>query len=144
MIVKNESSTLETCLNSAKKHLDEIIIVDTGSTDNTIEIAKKFTDYVYDFKWCNDFSAARNFSLKKAKGDWIIILDADEIINDNDWIKIKKIISENKYDAINLIQRSFISFLIKTIKNILNLVFIFTIFLQTFNHSFSCSFYFSF
>ena len=73
MIVKNEEKYLERCLNGIKPILDnvdsELIITDTGSTDNTIEIAKKFTDKVFCFDWCDDFAAARNFGLKEAKGE---------------------------------------------------------------------------
>ena len=80
MIVKNEEDVLERCLNSVKSCVDEIIIVDTGSTDKTKEIALKFTSNVYDFKWIDDFSAARNFSFSKATGDYIMWLDADDVI----------------------------------------------------------------
>ncbi len=87
MIVKNEEKHLENCLSALKKFLDnisgELIIVDTGSTDRTKEIALKYTDKVYDFEWCNDFSAARNYGLKKAKGKWFMQLDADEYLDDN-------------------------------------------------------------
>ncbi|WP_268049150.1 glycosyltransferase [Clostridium ganghwense] len=82
MIVKNEEENLEKCINAAKKYVDEIIIVDTGSDDSTKEIAYKFTNYVYDFEWCNDFAKARNFSISKANNDWILVIDADEIITD--------------------------------------------------------------
>ena len=66
MIVKNEEKNLERCLSSYAPLMDEIIVVDTGSTDKTKEIAAKFTDKIYDFTWINDFSAARNFSFEKA------------------------------------------------------------------------------
>lgn len=69
MIVKNEEDILTRCLNSIKELADEIIIVDTGSMDNTKEIAHQFTDKIYDFKWCDDFSIARNESLKYAEED---------------------------------------------------------------------------
>ena len=62
MIVKNEQSVLARCLNSVLKAVDEIIIVDTGSNDATKEIAFRYTDKVFDFVWCDNFSAARNFS----------------------------------------------------------------------------------
>src|SRR3990167_5438874 len=85
MIVKNEEKYLEQCLNSVKDLVDEIIIVDTGSTDKTKEIWKKF-DFAhkikfFDFKWIDDFSAARNESLKHAAKDWILVLDADEVLD---------------------------------------------------------------
>ena len=77
MIVKNEEEVLARCLDSLKGLMDEIIIVDTGSTDNTKEIARKYTDLVYDFSWCDDFAAARNFSFSKATKDYIYAPDAD-------------------------------------------------------------------
>ena len=66
MIVKNEEKVLARCLDSIADLMDEIIIVDTGSSDNTKEIAKKYTDKIYDFAWIDDFSAARNYSFSKA------------------------------------------------------------------------------
>ena len=80
MIVKNEENTLKESLSSASSFVDEIIIVDTGSTDNTKDIALEFTDKIYNFKWCSDFSKARNYSIEKASNDWILVLDADEFI----------------------------------------------------------------
>lgn len=90
MIVKNEEKYLERCLTALKPILDnvdsELIIADTGSTDNTVEIAKKFTDKVYYFEWINDFSAARNFTMEKSSGEWFMYLDADEIFQSCDEI----------------------------------------------------------
>lgn len=82
MIVKNEENCLERCLLSVQGIVNEIIIVDTGSTDRTKEIAKKYTDQVYDFKWIDDFSAARNYALGFVKSDFVLQLDADEIFAD--------------------------------------------------------------
>jgi glycosyltransferase involved in cell wall biosynthesis len=82
MIVKNESEHLTNCLDCAQKIVDEIIIVDTGSADSTKEIAKRYTDQVYDFEWCDDFSAARNYAYSFATQDYILWLDADDIIDD--------------------------------------------------------------
>ena len=78
MIVKNEEQYLEDCLKSAKDVVDEIVVVDTGSADSTIEIAKRYNAKVFNFDWINDFAAARNFALKHSTGDWILYLDADE------------------------------------------------------------------
>lgn len=82
MIVKNEEEVLERCLNSLKGLMDEIIIVDTGSTDRTKEIAARYTDKIYDFSWCDDFAAARNFSFSKATQEYIYAPDADEVLDD--------------------------------------------------------------
>ena len=82
MIVKNEEAVLARCLDSIADLMDEIIIVDTGSTDNTREIAARYTDKIYDFKWTNDFSAARNFSFSKAHMEYIYCADADEVLDE--------------------------------------------------------------
>lgn len=95
MIVKNESEILEKCLESIKDYDYEIVIVDTGSTDNTKEIALKYTKNVFDYVWCNDFSEARNFSISKASNNFILILDADENIIDLDVEQLWKLASEN-------------------------------------------------
>ncbi|MEW8996157.1 glycosyltransferase [Clostridium sp.] len=78
MIVKNEENHLYRCLNSVKDLVDEIIVVDTGSTDKTIEIAEEFGAKIYHYKWDNSFSNARNFSLSKASKEWILLMDADD------------------------------------------------------------------
>jgi glycosyltransferase involved in cell wall biosynthesis len=78
MIVKDEEHCIGNCLNSAEKFVDDIIIVDTGSKDNTIKICKKYTDKIYNFKWNNNFSDARNYSIRKSDSDWILLLVADE------------------------------------------------------------------
>lgn len=82
MIVKNEETVLTRCLDSIADLMDEIIIVDTGSTDRTKELAAKYTNKIYDFKWTSDFSAARNFSFSKATMEYIYTADADEILDD--------------------------------------------------------------
>lgn len=80
MIVKNESQILRRCLDSLHGIYDELIIVDTGSTDNTIEIAHEYTDKVFEFEWTGSFSDARNFAIEKAACEYIYSADADEII----------------------------------------------------------------
>jgi glycosyltransferase involved in cell wall biosynthesis len=80
IIVKDEKETLARCLACAKKIADEIIVADTGSTDGSKEIAKSFTDKVYDFVWIDDFSAARNFAFSKASKDFLMWLDADDVL----------------------------------------------------------------
>ncbi|UYZ34249.1 glycosyltransferase [Clostridium beijerinckii] len=105
MIVKNEEEYLEKCLLSAKNIVDEIVIVDTGSTDGTKEIAYKFTSKVYDFEWCNDFSKARNFSISKAINDYILILDADEVICDYQYNDIKNFCSKVNNKVVGRLKR---------------------------------------
>lgn len=91
MIVKNEDDVLDRCLSSVSDLVDEIIIVDTGSTDKTKEIAQKYTDKIYTFPWIHDFSAARNFSYSKATKEYILWIDADEVIYEKDREKFKKL-----------------------------------------------------
>ena len=88
MIVKNEEEVLARALKCVQSIADEIIVVDTGSTDNTQKIALDFGAKVYDFEWCDDFSKARNFSFSKATGDYILWLDADDVIPINEQEKI--------------------------------------------------------
>jgi tetratricopeptide (TPR) repeat protein len=78
MIVKNEGKHLRDCLHSISGLVDEIVVVDTGSTDDTLKIAKSFRAKTGRFEWCDDFSAARNRSLELATGDWVLWIDADE------------------------------------------------------------------
>ncbi len=81
MIVKNEADILRRCLVSIADLMDEIIIVDTGSTDRTKEIAEEFTDKIYDYEWQDDFAAARNFAFSKASMEYIYSADADEVVD---------------------------------------------------------------
>ena len=78
MIVRNEEKLLPRCLTSVHDVADELIIMDTGSEDNTMSIARSFGANVYEFEWCDDFSAARNEAIKYATGEWILQIDADE------------------------------------------------------------------
>jgi glycosyltransferase involved in cell wall biosynthesis len=78
IITKNEESNIKSCLDSIKEIADEIIILDSFSTDNTISIAKEYTSKIYTKKWIDDYSFSRNFTISKAKGEWILIIDADE------------------------------------------------------------------
>lgn len=100
MIVKNEEKFLRGCLESVKKITDEIVIVETGSTDKTLEIANEFGAKIYHFQWINDFSAARNYALSKSEGDWILYLDADERITPESVPEILSIIQTNKRAAV--------------------------------------------
>lgn len=91
MIVKNEEKRLAACLESLLPIADEIIIADTGSTDGTKELARRYTDKIYDFKWIDDFAAARNFVFGKAKMDYIYTADADEVIDKKNIELFKKV-----------------------------------------------------
>lgn len=88
MIVKNEEAVLERCLSCVADIVDELIIVDTGSSDSTREIAHRFTPHVYDFTWCDDFAAARNFSFSKATQDYTMWLDADDVLAESERQKL--------------------------------------------------------
>lgn len=92
MIVKNEENFLEQCLTSAADIVDEIVILDTGSTDGTIKIAEKFNAKIYHFSWSGDFSEARNKALEYVTGDWVLQLDADEEIADENKSIIRQLI----------------------------------------------------
>jgi O-antigen biosynthesis protein len=94
MITKDEISRLGACLHAAKHLVDEIIVVDTGSKDRTRDVARIFGAKVFEYQWGNDFSAARNFSLERATGDWILILDADEILARRDLHTIRDMIDK--------------------------------------------------
>ncbi|ASJ56094.1 hypothetical protein BP422_22635 [Brevibacillus formosus] len=94
VITKDEEHNLPDCLESIKEFASEIIIVDTGSTDGTIEVAKKYQASVYHFDWIDDFSAARNFAISQAKGNWIIFLDADEYLSQDSMKHIMSILNK--------------------------------------------------
>ncbi|WP_152396378.1 glycosyltransferase family 2 protein [Paenibacillus guangzhouensis] len=83
MIVKNEEATLRRCLESVQGIVNEIVIIDTGSKDNTREIARSYRAKVYDFEWTGSFADARNFALQHSTSDWNLILDADEYITND-------------------------------------------------------------
>lgn len=102
MITKNEEKNIKACLDSMVNIADEIIIVDTGSTDKTIEIAKSYGAKVFSYKWNDDFSEARNISLEKATKDWIIVLDGDEVLPKEDGKKLKNIINATSMEALYL------------------------------------------
>ncbi|MFC1562217.1 glycosyltransferase [candidate division KSB1 bacterium] len=104
MIVKDEEHTLPKCLNSVKDIVDEIIVVDTGSTDRTVEVAREYGAIVRHFEWVDDFSSARNESLKHATGDWILYLDADEMVHPDHARRIHEVIERNDIMAVSMIE----------------------------------------
>lgn len=103
MIVKNEQAVIDRCLKSVEGLFDEIIIVDTGSTDKTKELLTKYTSLIYDFEWVDDFSKARNFAFSKASGDYIMWLDADDVMPNKTrqkFINLKKQIANSLPDVV--------------------------------------------
>lgn len=106
MIVKNEEKILERCLNSVADLCDEIIIVDTGSTDRTKEIAGKYTNHLYDFVWIDDFSAARNFAFSKATQEYIYSVDADEVLDEENRQKFR-LLKEAMLPEIEIVQMKY-------------------------------------
>ncbi len=109
MIVKDERYFIEDCLSQAAPHVDEMIIVDTGSTDGTSEIARKFSDTVYSYQWNDNFADARNFGLEKATGDWILVLDADERIAQADYPRLRAAMDTREWDGYYLTTRNYTS-----------------------------------
>ncbi|MDD6057880.1 MAG: glycosyltransferase family 2 protein [Clostridiales bacterium] len=108
MIVKNEEAVLARCLDSIADLVDEIIIVDTGSTDHTKEIAARYTSKIYDYKWHSDFSAARNFSFSKASMEYIYTADADEILDEENrerFLRLKAVL----LPEIELVQMKYVT-----------------------------------
>lgn len=96
MIVKDEQDWIRQCIESVQSIVGEVIVVDTGSTDRTVEIAKELGAKVFFQEWESDFAKARNFSIEKAKGEWILILDADEAIAKKDLPALKKLTKDKK------------------------------------------------
>ena len=109
MIVKNEERHLAHCLKSVRDIVDEMIIVDTGSTDKTKDIAEIFGAKVFDFPWTGDFSAARNESLAHATGEWVFIMDADEVISPLDYNEFKALVRKKtkKQVAYSIVTRNY-------------------------------------
>lgn len=101
MIVKDEEQVIDRSLSSIWHLVDEIIVVDTGSNDHTKEIAAKYTPHIYEFKWIDDFSVARNYAASKASGEWILVIDADEYVDEENFKEFIKEIKNDKgmYDA---------------------------------------------
>jgi len=103
MIVKNEEKVLKRCLDSIADLMDEIIIIDTGSTDRTKEIASEYTELIYDYTWTGNFAAARNFSFSKATMDYIYCADADEILDEANRQKFR-MLKKGLLEEIDIVQ----------------------------------------
>jgi glycosyltransferase involved in cell wall biosynthesis len=99
MIVKNEEEDLAKCLRSVEPVVDEMIVVDTGSTDRTKAIAEAFGAKVFEFEWQDSFAEARNYSISKASGQWILVMDADEAISPKDYDELVRLVQKGKTNA---------------------------------------------
>jgi glycosyltransferase involved in cell wall biosynthesis len=116
-IVKNESENIARCLESVKPYVDELIIVDTGSDDNTVEIAHQYGAKVFYFQWCDDFAAAKNYAMSQATSNWILFLDADEeLITKIDNISFKNILSQSDALIFNICRKDIDSFQLIPVK----------------------------
>ncbi|MBE5961814.1 MAG: glycosyltransferase [Lachnospiraceae bacterium] len=109
MIVKNEEQFLRQCIESVLPVIDEIIIVDTGSTDRTKEIAREYTRNVYTYVWDGNFSNARNYSIRMASSDWILLLDADEMLEREDCEALLKLIQESQIDGYDFYIKNYVA-----------------------------------
>ncbi|CAN1210381.1 glycosyltransferase [Tumidithrix helvetica PCC 7403] len=103
-IAKNEAHRLGNCLASVRGFADEIVVVDTGSSDRTVEIAKQHKAKVFRFAWCDDFAAARNYALCHAKGEWILVLDADELLDAAIQPILTEVMQQQTCLAVNLVR----------------------------------------
>ncbi|MDQ3742476.1 MAG: glycosyltransferase, partial [Actinomycetota bacterium] len=108
MIVKDEEAMLGRTLEAARPHVDEIVVVDTGSTDRTVEIAESYGARVLHHEWTGDFSAARNVSLDAATGDWIVYLDADEVLVDGDGPRLRALTGQTWREAFYLVMTNYV------------------------------------
>ncbi|TDA69941.1 MAG: glycosyltransferase [Clostridia bacterium] len=99
MIVRDEEERLPRCLASVRGVVDEIVVVDTGSRDNTVDVAREFGARVYSLPWKGDFAAARNFALEQARGDWLLVMDADEELKSGDGNKIRALLTIDGVEA---------------------------------------------
>jgi hypothetical protein len=109
MIARDEASFIEECLASVRPHVDEIVFVDTGSTDGTRDMAAPFADTLLDFAWRDDFSAARNSALDAATGEWVLVLDADERIDPADYPRLRDALEDERYDGYYLTTRNYMN-----------------------------------
>ncbi|MFZ4729762.1 MAG: glycosyltransferase [Pseudanabaena sp.] len=104
LIVKNEEQRLPQCLESLRSLADEIIVVDTGSSDRTVAFAKKYQARVFHFAWCDDFSQARNYAIAQAKGKWILVIDADEVLEQSAIATLQEVMQRDDCLAVNLLR----------------------------------------
>lgn len=111
IITKNEAHKLERCLKALQPYNFEIVVVDTGSTDNTKEMALQYTNSLYDFPWCDDFAAAKNYAVQKAKNDTVLVIDSDEYLQELNLNELWKMVKSHPNDVgriqrINILNRN--------------------------------------
>ncbi len=104
IITKNEEQNIERCLKCLQPYDFEVVVVDTGSTDKTKEVVSQYTDCVYDFVWCNDFAAAKNFAISKASNEMVMVIDSDEYLEPLVVEKLYEIVQKHP-DAVGRIHR---------------------------------------
>ncbi len=107
IIVKNEENCIRKCLESIKKVVDEIVVVDGYSEDKTVEICREYTDKVYLHNWSGSFSKERNFSISKATNDWILVIDADETLSKELQDNLRHLAQQNEYSAYAFTRRHY-------------------------------------
>ncbi len=107
MIAKDEEKNIERCIQSSQGLVDEIVLVDTGSSDNTVELARRLGARVYNYQWDDSFANARNFAISKAESDWLLLLDADEALDKNSFSTIVQFIETTSLDGAHLRMRNY-------------------------------------
>ena len=108
ILTKNEEKNIGRCLQDIAPYVDEIVIVDGVSGDKTVEIARKYTDKIYRREFSGSFAVERNYSIEKSTGDWIFIMDADEVCEKSLLAKLRELTNQNKYDAYSFIRKDVI------------------------------------
>ena len=109
MIVKDEAGYLERTLSSVSPDIQELIVIDTGSSDETMAIASRYNANVFSHTWEDDFSAARNFSITLATRPWILVMDADETLSPTDLQKVGNLVEHAPSVAYSLVQRNYLN-----------------------------------
>lgn len=102
IVTYNEEDFLKDCLESIREEVDEIVIVDLGSTDKTLELAKDFTLKIFTHQWVDYVEKVRDFAVSKAEGEWVLVLDPDERIGSTLWRRLRNVAHEDKYTAVNI------------------------------------------
>ena len=105
ILTKNEEENIEKCLQNIAPYVDEIVIVDGFSEDKTVEIARKYTDKIFQREFSGSFAVERNYSIEKSTGDWVFIVDPDEVCEKSLLVKIRELTNKNKYDAYSFIRK---------------------------------------